>query len=535
MKHFLLIIALLFSITAWSQNIPKCTWLRADTNQKYTVNPANTRQVLAVYKNRLLSAQLDASKLNVGSTSYGNYTIRQFDSSGVVTDSTYITGKVSPIDVQADSAGNWYIMGTCYDTIQMAGGFIRTISGGTAQTTFIMRLNASGLGQQWFNFIGADYYSQSNNFFVKNSTVYMPVDSALHTTIYKIDAATGTRTAFTSQYNSGYVSSVTVDDNDNVYVAGSCAHVGATFAGAAPVLTSSYPVYVIRYRNTGAYHWSLFMNDITCTNRHLTLAGNNTIFYTGQVNDSLTIGGFHIPKPIVIGANILVASLDSTGAVNWVKQPKDSTVSRPVLDVRQAVIGPDTTLVIIPQVRLYTDWGNGFSSYVTPQTTTAVVAYKMDGTVKWVKNINADYVLSQKIVANKYALWISGNVRDSNTIALDTVAMPAAYLRYMPFIAKLSYPAKAPDTTTHIAAVQAGNSGFVIYPNPAAGSVHITTLYDAQKTATVRITDICGRVYYQGKPAVGDITIDITAYPRGMYFVELRTAHGTETKKLLLE
>ncbi|MBS1773648.1 MAG: T9SS type A sorting domain-containing protein [Bacteroidetes bacterium] len=536
MKFILPFLICALSYTAIAQTSPVWQWAQADA----TITSGNTnymKNVVAVCKNRLLSGEMQYTKVAFSTGAMGVYKFRLFDTANNVLDSTLIQGSVSLFDVQADSSGNWYVLGQCYDTAKFANGLQRTVPLYNSPSYFICRLNGTTLAIDWFKFIGVDYYSTCNNFFVQNSSIFLPVDSSLTTTIYKMDAATGNQSVVTSQYHGGRISSVIADAMGNLYVAGSCASVGATFGGHPETFATSYPVYIIRYKNTGRYDWGIFMNDVTCTARQLIYADNNTIFYSGTVNDSFTMQGIKLNKPWSFGTYYIVANLDSTGVVRWIRQPKDTTASRTTTDINNAVLGSDTTIVIATQGVNYADWGNGLTHVYGNQHTTVLVAYKMDGTTKWLKYIDADNVLTQHTVTNGKDIWITGTVRDSASINADAVSTPLPYLKTTPFVAKLSMPPviKVIDTTTSINKTR--EHMINVYPNPANDNIVITGLQYFQNTVFVKMTDVCGKEFYSEQLPAGSTGkyINVGQFPRGVYILELRSNTGIETRKILLQ
>ena len=69
-----------------------------------------------------------------------------------------------------------------------------------------------------------------------------------------------------------------------------------------------------------------------------------------------------------------------------------------------------------------------------------------------------------------------------------------------------------------------------VYPNPARGSVTVEA--DA---ATVTLLDLCGRTVKRWSLDGGSMTADISAVPRGAYFVRVVTRDGVTVRKLIVE
>ena len=85
------------------------------------------------------------------------------------------------------------------------------------------------------------------------------------------------------------------------------------------------------------------------------------------------------------------------------------------------------------------------------------------------------------------------------------------------------------DTTHTIDVSMAEVGRIAIYPNPAHGSVTI----EATSPATVSLLSLNGRAVNTWTTASGTMTIDLSAVPRGAYFVKV-VSHGKVTVRKLI-
>lgn len=75
---------------------------------------------------------------------------------------------------------------------------------------------------------------------------------------------------------------------------------------------------------------------------------------------------------------------------------------------------------------------------------------------------------------------------------------------------------------------------FDFFPNPTNGMLTIKPLDDAAGT-TVKVYNMVGEVLYEFfMESNGDITIDLSTYGNGVYFVELSNSSGKSTQKVVL-
>jgi hypothetical protein len=78
-----------------------------------------------------------------------------------------------------------------------------------------------------------------------------------------------------------------------------------------------------------------------------------------------------------------------------------------------------------------------------------------------------------------------------------------------------------------------GDLSFTIYPNPAKSEVTIDA-GTLDKETTLVLEDILGQALMAKEVTVTPVTIDISNYANGVYFVELRQGSKRSVKKLVI-
>jgi hypothetical protein len=73
---------------------------------------------------------------------------------------------------------------------------------------------------------------------------------------------------------------------------------------------------------------------------------------------------------------------------------------------------------------------------------------------------------------------------------------------------------------------------FSIYPNPATNLVNIES---ASPISSIRIINYTGQVVYNQNVSGSNVQVNTGDFPAGVYFVNIRTAEGTTTQKLLIK
>jgi len=523
---------ILFATGLFAQTNANWTWGHANANAKITINPIVVQQSVAAHGNRALWGNIINMK-HLSNQQYGDCEFTEYDTSGTALNSVLVTGKLAIIASQADAAGNWYVLGQYEDSVQIPGGpLLLKTPGGSDYCMF--RLNSGTLSCGWIKPIGIDFFTTATCFTVANNQIYIPIDSSNIARISKLDLATGAETRMWYQSGQNMVTSIQADSKGNVYLVGSCAFSGMDFNGHQVTLpgTFQYPQYIVRYKSDGTYDWSQFMQDGTCFVREFSLADDNTIYYTGPVNDTLTLGNLHLSKPPAFGS-YMVAKMDSTGNFNWARQLVDTASGEAqFVNSRQAGIGPNGSIIIYTSTRGYVNWGNNITSVTTPgwKYTGSVVSYDGNGDVLWANDLKASFVTPQQMAISGDNVWVTGNAFDSTQITLGSinVPLPGGPFAYYPFVARLRNSAitsQVPDLITE--------PSIVIIPNPAAGHFAVKTQGHNQ-VINVALYDNVGRLAWSGA-TVSNEHIDVSSLPRGLYFVEVNDKGAKTVRKLLLQ
>ncbi len=81
------------------------------------------------------------------------------------------------------------------------------------------------------------------------------------------------------------------------------------------------------------------------------------------------------------------------------------------------------------------------------------------------------------------------------------------------------------------------SNNVLIYPNPATSAIQISLQNTPETIDRISITDVLGKNIRTLKSTTSNqLTIDVSALSKGMYFVEIITQNGfKQTKKLIKE
>ncbi len=82
--------------------------------------------------------------------------------------------------------------------------------------------------------------------------------------------------------------------------------------------------------------------------------------------------------------------------------------------------------------------------------------------------------------------------------------------------------------------------GLKVFPNPAAGNVNLEFNLSQMETVTIslynssgqKITNLIQDNFYTGKQK---LTLNLSAYPDGMYWLQMNSAHRNQSNKIILQ
>ncbi|HRI27081.1 MAG TPA: DUF5011 domain-containing protein, partial [Chitinophagales bacterium] len=114
----------------------------------------------------------------------------------------------------------------------------------------------------------------------------------------------------------------------------------------------------------------------------------------------------------------------------------------------------------------------------------------------------------------------AGNAAIQRTRTVIVLPGCAEALCYYPCASSINNPELAANIT--------------LYPNPSRGAVNVT-IANMDGKADVKVYNPAGQLLQTTNTQTGVLTLDLSQYAAGMYFVEVTTQQGTVTKSLVVE
>lgn len=290
-------------------------------------------------------------------------------------------------------------------------------------------------------------------------------------------------------------------------------------------------VFVSKFDQLGVLQWIIVDTSITdnatsvydnytCGNG-IALDNTGNIYVGGNLLDAIyTISG--VPTPV---HSAFLKKYNNTGTPLWSKRWGSDQFN----SVRGVATGNTGSPYIV---------GN-YSGLLTIGTTTLppadftdVFIAKFDnaGNRIWVTNSLGHANLGNAIAVdvNDSSIATTGNYNNSvvfGTLSAGTSITPSAY-NYNIFVAKQKQ--NLPLVTTSVN----NTHSYTVYPNPANSNINIS--FDQAGTYKVAVTDISGRTLHSTSTDRSLLTIDISQYASGMYYITITGANDpTATYKFV--
>jgi len=318
--------------------------------------------------------------------------------------------------------------------------------------------------------------------------------------------------------------SVTVDASGNSYVAGSFLSPTLTFGSTTLTNASSDgDIFLAKYDASGNVLWakSAGGTDGDVASSVAVDASGNTYVAGWFYSPTLTFGSTTLTNTNVWEDDIFLAKYDANGNVLWAKSAggTDDDVASSV-----AVDASGNTYVA----------GWFYSPTITFGSSTLtntnvweddifLAKYDANGNVLWAKSAGG----TDDDGASSVAVDASGNTYVAGWFLSPTITFGSTTLTYAGsgdiFLAKLSSNTGINELSNSL--------NILVFPNPASDNLTIETLQKSE----IEISNIQRQLIKTLATNAGKTNIDVSAFPSGMYFLEVKTGKGIEVRKFIKE
>jgi hypothetical protein len=131
-----------------------------------------------------------------------------------------------------------------------------------------------------------------------------------------------------------------------------------------------------------------------------------------------------------------------------------------------------------------------------------------------------------------YAFVFSWDRADTNSAATSVAKNHHDVMQIKSWFDNNNYPCHT--ETIGIDEIVRQDVSFIVYPNPATGSVIVNIAGKFSGSTTLQLFDVAGRVILSEKNIPAKTTLDIGGFDSGLYFVTLSDATHSATKKIVV-
>jgi len=458
----------------------------------------------------VFTAGFDNTPVAYGADILGNLAVKKFNSDGQLLMSRNLNGNVALYQIETDSDGNLYL------SLGWMGGIVldnvALLTSEQGIQPLLLKLDPNGAVLWYHTPLIQDSLVQQFRALAVDSedNVYIGYDDFMNSYIDKLSPA-GALQMHIEQLGARSVSSVSVDNQGNIYTAGSCADMNATFAGVSATNTFGYNVYITKYTAAGAFQWVRFTEDVTCSNPHVRVRQTDEIYFCGDLNGSFNFGGIEANGP-AFGGDFFLARLNANGDFLWVREVAgngDAPASGEALagSRNPLALDADGNVFFAGRTRFNIQWNPTIAS--TAGSDYQVLVLKMDpnGNVLFAKTAGGDFFdrADAISIAADGSAYVAGMATGESTF--DTLSGSGDAFPPYPFLAKLS---------TTLGVEVSSVSELHWYPNPTTDVIRI----DSPKTIHGKICNALGQTIRTFALQAGQ-PLSMNDLASGLYFVQV--------------
>lgn len=394
----------------------------------------------------------------------GDQYYNKYSASGELLFSKQFTGKVNIEYITSDSQGN----------VLMAVAYLNTLS----IDNLSLNNNAQDVQYHLFKFApsGTLMWQQQitiNDWFVNgfmsialdgDDNIYIGYDDFQNSYIRKMTPA-GEDLFTISQINAGRISSISIDNEGNIYAAGSCVGPNSLFGNEVAGTDFEYNTYIVKYSPTGVFGWLKFVEDITCPAPQVKAFSPEEVYFSSQLYNTCVFDDLAVEGPVNSSEDMFITKLNANGDYQWIREVPGSgsltTGTRKSLELDH-----EGNIYFSGKVRGDINWGNNITTSSSPMSGDVIVLkYDTDGNILMAKTAGGagDDRADCIAVSHSGDIYVSGMAMGS---ALFDGIVTTGSTNFYPFLAKLS-------TGTLDSPGSLNMPDALIYPNPASDYIMI--------------------------------------------------------------
>lgn len=522
---FLFLLLTVFSHPAKSQEF---VWGNSQEID-FDFNPEYLNYSLAVNsQGDIFQAGLKTFSSNYIIEAYGDNFFLKYDPSGNLLFSKLFEGECIITNMTCDNANNVLLVGMLIGDVTFAQGHTMTYTG-SSSNTFLLKFDEAG-EMIWMKNL-TEIYTLSNNIRAIDSdgenNIYIAYDDNQNaSTTIKRFSAEGIETLSIVQASVSLISSVDVNDEGDILVAGSCPSSNATFGGVPYNSGFSYASYVAKYNQSGQTQWVKFVEDLTCIVPRIKWSTTGDIYFSGRLTGAYSFGSLPTNGPAWV-YDFFLAKLNSEGDFLWVREVPQSTIGDATVG-KLNHLGLDNfgNPYIVGFTRGEIDWDDDLQTSITGNRGLIILSYNSAGDIQWIKTGNGPQDTQAIAVFSTDEIYMTGTA--FGMVKLDDIIISSPSF-YFPYLAKIEVDPTGIFQT-------ASNTQIGIYPNPMIDHARIVIGNSSALITDVEVINMSGKTEKAfHRLNNSSFKIEKDDLSEGIYFVRIGLSNGTSiTKKLVV-
>lgn len=262
---------------------------------------------------------------NYSTLAYGDLYFEKYTAEGDLEDYSGAEGYAAIVEMEYTPEDMVVMVIHIRSSLEFDDGTVMPYSGTNGQL-YLLKMSEDG-EVQWYELIESDLsYMQSALAIDDAGGIYIGTGNFSTTKVLTYDGQ-GELITLVEQTGVSLISSIDVDSDYNVYVAGSCAGFEASFNGVDAEPEFSYSTYLAKYNNSAQLEWVKFIEDVTCPSPVVKCNDPDYVYFSGDLFlstafDDMVTGG---PQWVF---DFFVSRLNADGDFLWVKEvPEQSEIT----------------------------------------------------------------------------------------------------------------------------------------------------------------------------------------------------------------
>lgn len=498
MRHYLFVLLTSSLMGVTSLRGQTWQWVNAYSIEYTDVNPQTCEYPNAVNPaGSTITAGFSGNQYIHNGKIYGDVDLRSIASDGSVAWQATLQSGFTVNQLSADAGGNVYMTGSSVQLGVQA-----------SEKPVLIKWDAQG-EEQWTlypNELMTGISSVRAMEITPDGTIYLGCDDGIDSYVLQLNQE-GELINSILQSSVNFISSVGLDSDGNIYVAGGCAQSSAEFAGVAVSPEFEHNVYVIAYTPDGQYRWSQFVKEVTCVEPKLKVTPAGRILFTSHLKGIREFGEITLQgPPTAFAPDFFLACLNADGEYLWAREtPGNGKIE---MGTRNPIaLDSENNIYFCGRIQGATYWEDDIITYSTGANDVVILKFSEEGvlTNAWTAGGSFEDRADGIAINGNDEIFVSGVSTGSMTFG--SIVHTAQAGVYYPFTAKLA------DLTADV--VNTGAPEVKCYPNPAEDRLFYQS---PTAVSSYEIYEINGRLLQKEKPAAEGI-IELNHLSPGLYFI----------------